>query len=188
MDMKSKSVALSILSHLDFEAKKIRFPNVPLANLPLKAFKQNSANEIEKSVVHCLHLHGFQASRVKLMGRPVDTRKTYTNVLGELRVAGSLSWMKSTGTKGMADVDAGVIPKGGTYAASVKIEVKYNKDRQSADQKRYEAQVVQGGGVYLLIKSYDDFWTWFEEFTGINTYSAHLALVLQNARKPETFE
>ena len=175
-----------MLSALDFEFKKLKHPNVPLASLPRDVFHQNSANEIEKSIVHCLRLHGFQASRIKLMGRPVDTRKRYTNVLGQTRIAGSLSWKRATGTKGMADIDASVVPYYGGYAASVKIEVKFKKDRQSPDQKKYETLVVNSKGVYLIVRSFDEFWIWFEAFTGLNTYEKHLALVLRNPNKPET--
>ena len=37
------------------------------------------------------------------------------------------------------------------------IEVKIGKDRQSADQKEIEKEIVDVGGVYFIAKSYDDY-------------------------------
>lgn len=47
----------------------------------------------------------------------------------------------------------------------VVIEVKAGKDRQSDEQKQRQFEIERAGGVYLLIRSKDEFLKWFESFT-----------------------
>ena len=47
----------------------------------------------------------------------------------------------------------------------VVIEVKAGKDRQSEEQKHRQFEIERAGGVYLLIRSKDEFLKWFAEFT-----------------------
>ena len=37
------------------------------------------------------------------------------------------------------------------------IEVKIGRDRQSANQKEVEREIIEAGGVYFIAKSYDDY-------------------------------
>jgi hypothetical protein len=46
---------------------------------------------------------------------------------------------------------------------SVKIEVKYGKDRQSEDQKKYEHSINEAGGIYVIARNIDDFIQWYDE-------------------------
>jgi hypothetical protein len=45
----------------------------------------------------------------------------------------------------------------------VKIEVKYGKDRQSEDQKKYEHSINEAGGIYVIARNIDDFIEWYDE-------------------------
>lgn len=47
----------------------------------------------------------------------------------------------------------------------VVIEVKAGKDRQSEEQKHRQFEIERAGGVYLLIRSKDEFLRWFAEFS-----------------------
>lgn len=47
----------------------------------------------------------------------------------------------------------------------VVIEVKAGKDRQSDEQKHRQFEIERAGGVYLLIRSKDEFLKWFENYT-----------------------
>ncbi len=47
----------------------------------------------------------------------------------------------------------------------VVIEVKAGKDRQSEFQEHRQFEIERAGGVYLLIRSKDEFLRWFTEFT-----------------------
>ena len=37
------------------------------------------------------------------------------------------------------------------------IEIKYGKDRQSDDQIRYQEMIEKAGGIYIIVKNFDDF-------------------------------
>lgn len=171
---------LSILSLLDLEYLRLKFPNHPPHAFYKKTYSQKSANDIEASVVHCCRIHGFEAYRIKVTGRVLDTRKKYTDVLGFQRISGSLKWIKGTTPSGVADIDASIVPFNGSYAAPVKIEVKFGKDVQSEDQKRFESRIKHSKGFYIIIHSYDEFWHWFEEFIGVFSYTDHVTLIAKN--------
>ena len=70
---------------------------------------------------------------------------------------GSMQYIPTTGTKGSADISA--VIEGKAY----KIEIKYGKDRQSDVQKAYEQSITSAGGVYLIVRTMDDFVQWWDE-------------------------
>jgi hypothetical protein len=92
------------------------------------------------------------------MGRPIDNRKQVTDVIGRTKTIGSMTWGKSTATKGSADISATI------QGRSVKIEVKIGKDRQSEDQKVYQANIEKSGGQYWIAKNFDDFIKKYDDF------------------------
>ncbi len=47
----------------------------------------------------------------------------------------------------------------------VVIEVKAGKDRQSEEQKHRQFEIERAGGVYLIVRSKDEFLKWFAEFS-----------------------
>ena len=135
---------------------KEKYPNLPDHARVIKPYSDNSANGLTKCVIKWLELHGCQAERINTMGRMVDNRKVVTDVLGRKGMIGSMTYIPTTGTKGSADVSAVI---GGR---SVKIEIKYGKDRQSEAQKQYQASVERAGGVYLIVRTFDDFLEWWD--------------------------
>jgi len=137
---------------------KEKYPNLPDHARVIKAYSDNSANGLTKCVIKWLELHGCQAERINTMGRMVDNRKVVTDVLGRKGMIGSMTYIPTTGTRGSADVSAVI---GGR---SVKIEIKYGKDRQSEAQKQYQASVEKAGGVYLIVRTFDDFLEWWDNF------------------------
>ena len=125
----------------------------------------NGANGLTRCIIDWITFNGGQAERINTMGRRVDNRKTITDVMGYTRTVGSVSWQKGTGTKGSADISA-TIPmqvNGLKFGVSVKIEVKYGKDRQSEDQKKYESAINEAGGIYVIARNIDEFVEWYEE-------------------------
>jgi hypothetical protein len=44
---------------------------------------------------------------------------------------------------------------------SVKVEVKWGKDRQSEAQKKYQAKIEKSGGIYLIIHKFEEFYDWY---------------------------
>lgn len=137
--------------------QKQRNPSFPDHCIPIKKYNDNSANALTKSIIDFLTFSGFQAERINTMGKRIDQTKTVDTVLGK-REIGSVSWIKGTGTKGSADISATI--KG----RSVKIEVKYGKDRQSEYQKEYQQAIETAGGVYVIAKDFDSWYVWFNQF------------------------
>lgn len=150
--------AIDHLKALKLADTKSRYPNVPEIALPKIEYNQNSANGLTKCILDFLNLSGHQAERINTMGRMLDNRKTYTDVIGRQKTIGSTKYIPTTGTKGSADISATI------NGRSVKIEVKYGKDRQSADQKAYQEQIEKAGGIYIIAKEFDSFYDWYQQF------------------------
>jgi hypothetical protein len=86
------------------------------------------------------------------MGRMIDNRKTYADVIGRTKTIGTAKYIPTTGTKGSADISATINGK------SVKIEVKIGTDRQSEAQKEYQDRTEKSGGIYLIAKDFEGFY------------------------------
>lgn len=118
----------------------------------VKAAKQNSANEIEKTIVRFFELIGGMAERTKNTGRMIDNTHRYTDSIGRTVQIGTKKWIPGTGTKGTTDIKA--IYQG----KSINIEVKYGKDRMSKDQNDYRDKVLFSGGFHYIAKDFDLFY------------------------------
>ncbi len=44
------------------------------------------------------------------------------------------------------------------------LEIKWGADKMSADQKKTAESVQAAGGVYIVIRTYEEFWAWFCEY------------------------
>jgi hypothetical protein len=146
------------LQALHVAAQHALNPSFPLAYIPPYSKRDNSTNGLQSCIIDFLNYSGWQAERINTMGRKIGKKEVYVDVVGFARIIGSERWIKGTGTKGSADISATI--KG----RSVKVEVKYGKDRQSSDQKKYEQEVTQAGGVYLIAKTFDGFIDWYDAF------------------------
>lgn len=150
--------ALEELRALKLAQTRETYPNVPDYALPKFEYNDTSANGLTKCVKDFLNLSGWQAERINTTGTPRDNRKQVTDVIGRTKTIGSVIWTKSTATKGSADISATI--KG----RSVKIEIKYGKDSQSEDQKRYQEQIEASGGIYWIVRTFEDFLTKYKNF------------------------
>ena len=79
------------------------------------------------------------------------------DVVGLPQVVGNQKYIKGTGTKGSADLSATI--KG----RSVKIEIKWGKDRQSQEQKEYQKHIESAGGIYYIARTFDEFIEWYDQ-------------------------
>jgi len=129
-----------------------------------KKFKVNNANSLTKAIKTFLILSGHQCERISTTGRVIDERQTYTDVLGHLKQIGRMRYIPGTVTRGSADLSSIIRRPGEKYGISVKIEVKWNKDRISSDQKIYCEAVEKAGGVYIIAKDFDSFHQWYTDF------------------------
>jgi hypothetical protein len=149
---------LDRLKHLKQEAMLQSYPNVPKYALSAPKYEDKTANGLTKCIIEFLQLSNHQAERINTMGRPIDNRKQVTDVIGRTKTIGSMTWGKSTATKGSADISATI------QGRSVKIEVKIGADRQSDDQKVYQANIEKSGGKYWIAKNFDDFIKKYDDF------------------------
>jgi hypothetical protein len=149
---------LDRLKHLKQESMLEAYPNVPKYALSAPKYEDKTANGLTKCIIEFLQLSNHQAERINTMGRPIDNRKQVTDVIGRTKTIGSMTWGKSTATKGSADISATI------QGRSVKIEVKIGADRQSQDQKIYQENIEKSGGQYWIAKNFDDFIKKYDDF------------------------
>ncbi len=123
-----------------------------------------STNGLTRAVINFLEWEGHHAERINNMGRPVDKRETYIDILGRTRIIGSLEWQKGTGTNGTADVHADLVHKNHRFPVPVKLETKYGRDRMRDAQYDYQELITSKGGVYVVIKDIDSFFAWYDSF------------------------
>lgn len=150
--------AIDHLKAMKLAKIKEQYPSLPDRAIPAPKYKDNSANALTKCICDFLNMSGYQAERINTMGRMLDNRKTVTDVIGRQKTIGSTKYIPTTGTKGSADISATIAGR------SVKIEVKYGKDRQSAEQKAYQEQIERAGGTYYIARDFQSFYDWFQDF------------------------
>lgn len=154
MSSKSHKAALNHLRELYLTDHRKRFPSLPEYARTSPRYSDRTANGLTQCVIAYIRLNGGQAERINSTGRYLDKTKTYTDVVGRTRTIGSGQWIPTSGVKGTADVSATI------RGRSVKIEIKM-KDKQSEDQKRYQEAVEAAGGVYLIVRSFEEFHAWY---------------------------
>lgn len=145
-----KSEGLKQLRELALDHHRRRFPNTPEAARYVKSYSDRTANGLTRAIIDFLRFSGWQAERINCTGRMIDNTKVVSDVLGDMRHIGSVKWLPTSGEKGTADISATI------RGRSVKIEVKM-RDWQSEAQKAYQAKVEQAGGLYWLVRSFEEF-------------------------------
>lgn len=151
-----KSESVKKLENLAFENKIKKYPNFLY---PIKTvYTDKTSNGLTKCVIDYIKLRGYHAERINSTGGLKDNRTTSKDVLGNIRTVGSIEWIKSTTQAGTADVSATI------QGRSVKIEIKCKAtgDRyQSQAQIEYQKQIENAGGIYIVVRTFDDFYSWF---------------------------
>lgn len=135
----TKSTAVKKLENMAYEALKKRYPNFPYH--PHPKFNDSTANGLTRCVVEYIKLRGFQAERINTTGVKIGDR-----------------WVKGSSQAGSADISATI------QGRSVKIEIKCEASGdhyQSEAQKEYQKQVEAAGGVYLIVRTFQGFYDWF---------------------------
>jgi Holliday junction resolvase len=150
MNGNQKNKGFQQLRELALQDSRRRLPNYPEAARYVKPYTDKTANGLTRAIIDFLRFNGWQAERINCTGRMIDNTKVVRDVCGFSRTIGSVKWMPTSGQKGTADISATI--KG----RSVKIEVKM-KDRQSSDQKAYQEAIEKAGGVYWIVRSFEEF-------------------------------
>jgi len=149
-----KSDAVKELEALYLDDHRKRYPSMPEYARTCLKYEDRTANGLTKCVIDFVRLSGYQAERINCTGRYIDNTQVFTDVVGRTRSIGSTKWLPTSGQRGTADISAVI------RGRAVKIEIKI-KDRQSEDQKRYQTDVEKAGGVYLIVRSFEEFYNWF---------------------------
>jgi hypothetical protein len=143
----------TLLKVLEYTSLSAKYPNN--AYIPLSNWKDDSANGITQCITAFLIFSGWQAERINTMGVYREGKKIQ---VGENTRQLKGKYTPSTGTKGSADISATI------RGRSVKIEVKFGKDKQSEVQKRYQESIEQAGGTYFIARNFDEFMIFYLKF------------------------
>jgi len=103
----------------------------------------------------------------------VDRSQTFEDVTGRVRTIGTGQWLPTSGVKGTADISAVI------QGRAVKIEIKI-RDAQSEDQKRYQEATERAGGIYLIVRSFAEFYDWYNEFIAVRTAPQNISEHIDN--------
>lgn len=144
-----------------YQRKCERYPQVAMHKgaIVKPHYKVKTANGLTQAVIDTINYCGWQAERINTMGRVIDTREQSYNGY----MVGEVKYIPTNGTKGSADISATI------QGRSVKIEIKIGKDRQSDDQRKYQQSIEKAGGIYVIIKTYEEFALWYKQQNfGIN--------------------
>ena len=150
--------ALETLKQLKLKELKEQYPSLPEYAIPKPKYSDTTANGLTACIIDFLNLSGHFAERHANEGRVIDTRKTYTDVIGRSKTIGSIKRINSSQKNGTSDVKATINGK------AVAIEIKIGKDRQSEAQKKYQEQYERAGGTYYIAKDFESFYGWYLEF------------------------
>jgi len=150
---------LAHLKHLKLTQLKQDYPNVPEYAIPVPKYSDSSTNGLTRCVTDWLLLNGHMCERTGTEGRVIDNRKTYIDTIGQRKTIGTVKRIPSSGTKGSSDLKAII---NGKFVA---IEIKFGNDKQSEAQKMYQKQVENAGGIYIIVKTFDQFYEWLYSYT-----------------------
>ena len=146
-----KQLAIADLRQQAIAALKLRCPSIPDRLLTCRPYSDTTSNGLTQMVCDYIRFKGGQAERIAVTGRHIR------------QANGSTKWIKSSMTVGTSDISAIITGR------SVKIEIKCKATgdyRQSEAQQRYQQQVENAGGIYLIVGTFVDFWNWYNQFTG----------------------
>jgi hypothetical protein len=148
-----------LLKALELEDLRLKYPSLDEKYMAFTKWSDNSANALTKCVIAYITYKGDQAERISSQGQYREGAKIQVGT-GEIAYHKQLpgKWTPGQSTKGTADISSTI------RGRSVKIEIK-QKDKQSDVQKQYQAAIERAGGVYIIVRSFDEFVVWYSNFT-----------------------
>lgn len=142
--LEKQLTALQKLENLAYQKKIEQYPNLPIKAIPRTKYNDGSANDLTKCVIDFLRLKGHYATRIQSQGQKRGSVMTY-----------------GTTQKGTSDIHACI------NKIHVSLEIKYAKDKQSDAQKQVQKEVESSGGIYLLIRNFEQFYKFYCEFQNL---------------------
>jgi hypothetical protein len=155
-----KSSAVKELEAMANDVARKKIPEIPQEWLAPRKYRDDSANSLTKCIIDFLRFNGCQAERISNTGRPIDTQKSFVDVMGNHRNVGGMKWVPGTNTNGTADISATIAGK------MVKIQVKIGSNRQSKEQKKSRQAIEQAGGIYIIVRTFEEFYQWYNKKFG----------------------
>ena len=156
-----KNNSFNTLRQLYLLNNKNKYPTLPDYARFAPLYTDKTTNGLTKCVTDFLKLNHCFVERTGNQGRIIDNRKRFTDSLGNIRTTGTLKRIYSTSKRGTSDLKAII---NGKFVA-IEIKCLTTNDRQSKYQKKYQKEVEQAGGIYLIVPTFECFYTWFIEYT-----------------------
>jgi len=168
-----KPPEVKALEALSYANDVARHPSCDPRYIAPRKYCDRDANGLTKCVIDFIRLTGGMAERINCTGRYVDRSQTFEDVTGRVRTIGTGQWLPTSGVKGTADISAVI------QGRAVKIEIKI-RDAQSEDQKRYQEATERAGGIYLIVRSFAEFYDWYNEFIAVRTAPQNISEHIDN--------
>lgn len=148
--------ALQELRELSVSHSRTLHPDLPEYARTSRKYSDTTANGLTRCIKDFLLFSGHQCERIAVAGRYIDRSRIVRDCLGFQKRIGSGTWIRSSGQVGSADLSAVI------NGRAVKIEIKMN-DRQSEAQKKYQEQIEKAGGLYWLVRSFQEFKSLYDQ-------------------------
>lgn len=126
--------------------------------------KVKTANGLRKFICNYLTWMGHHGEPSNNMGRPIEKFKERYNIFsGKVeKLANGIEWQKGAGIKGTSDVKGHIRIPSQKYSIAIYLEIKIGKDSQRDEQIKYENIVTSSGSLYCIIKTPEDFISFFK--------------------------
>lgn len=145
--------AFEKLMTLDRTHKEEKYLNVPSRYIPKSKFEDRTANGLSKMIITWFTLNNHKAWRQSSEGR-FRPGQQVVDVIGRTRIMKGQFYHGQN--NGQSDVAAIV---DGRFCA---VEIKIGNDKQSDAQKKYQKEVTDSGGLYVIARSFGQFMQWYE--------------------------
>lgn len=119
----------------------------------IRPLSDKNANELTKSILAYFKFKNIKAWRQASEGRYIKGND-YTDWMGRKKEEKGIYIPRANAGLGAGDICAVMPPLG----RMLSIEVKHGKDYQKPDQKIFQVEVEASGGLYMIVKTWDDFW------------------------------
>jgi hypothetical protein len=130
-----------------------KYSTVPEHARPVMRLEDRTANGLTKAILVYFDFKGIKAWRQASEGRFIQGRTFMNETVGRTMQEKGKYIPRSKAAKGSGDVTCILPPLG----RRMDLEVKIGRDRQSDDQKKFQREIEAMGGIYILVRTWDDF-------------------------------
>lgn len=154
-----RSKGLELLRELAYADSYEKHPTLPDYARTIHNYNDRNSNGLTRCILDYLRFNGHQCERIAVTGRYNDQSKVVSDITGAKRRIGSGQWIPSSMQPGTADISATI------HGRSIKIEIKIGRDKQSDHQVKYQQEVEKAGGLYWLVRNFDEFLKFYNRLT-----------------------